>query len=964
VIIVGVAKYAFRSKTLTDEQLQQELTTIERLVEAHDHRAAAARLAKLHVSADCSARLLLRMAQLAIDADATEQANPILDRLELVDSFKAKAIYLRGIAAIKRNQAVQAELYWKHSVQINPSLISGWERLSQLYLTQIRSGDLRHALGGLQLQRRLSLDELVAYTSAYEPYYSAEERLNVVDAYASADHNDVFSLVAAARYQMMNDRIDQALERLNVRNPQAMDPKAVSVAVDGYLKQGDQASARRLLSHWPVSANIPIEISRARGILDSSTGQSDSAAWHLVRTVLDQPEDTAALYRLGISLERLGHHDPSKTALQLAATNERIGLLVYRIRRTSELPPAKLAPLYLELAQALQQSHRNLEASWWLQLAIPHLAPENYRPLSEALTKDRSNKTPIELQLIAAINLPAPTAEQVEIATQSSSTTSLKTATPSFTDVHESAGIEFQYESGSIGQKWLLESLGGGVTVLDYNGDGWPDLYFCQGGPLQAANDPPPPNRIARVPDKLFRNLGNGHFSDVTVESGLGDFNYSQGSTAADFDNDGDPDLVVANFGNNVFYRNNGDGTFSDISNILGLNQHHWHTSLGFSDLDRDGDLDLFIATYVGEPFKICRRSDGRFTSCSPANYPADEDFLYLNQGDGTFLDVSKEAGIHAPGGKGLGVVIAELTGDRLPDIYVTNDGTPNFLFRNDGLAPNGLIHFTEIGMAAGCAVNEAGIAQAGMGIASDDFDHNGWLDLYTTNFFKECNTLFFNLGDGVFEDRTAFAGLLKPTRQMLGFGVQSIDFASTGNSGVFIANGHIDDFGDRNEPWKMPPQLFSGDGQGRFQETSATAGPYFQQQMLGRAVARLDFDRDLRPDLVVTHLNRPAALLHNDTQDPGNVVVLSLVGTVSNRDGIGCRVQTTLNGKNRIFEVTSGDGYFACNERCVTIGLGQQTRIESLQIHWPLGAVSTLNDISANSRLRVIEGTDVALPH
>jgi hypothetical protein len=514
--------------------------------------------------------------------------------------------------------------------------------------------------------------------------------------------------------------------------------------------------------------------------------------------------------------------------------------------------------------------------------------------------------------------------------------------------VHASAGIDYQYFNGQTGYKYLLESMGGGVAVLDYDNDGWPDLYVPQG--CQFPVDPD--NR--RHVDRLFRNTGQGTFVDVTRAAGLGDHQYSQGCAVADYDNDGDQDIVVANFGPNTFYRNNGDGTFSEVADAVGLQGQAWSSSLALADLNRDGNLDLYVVNYVDQ-LKVCRTPDGGYACCDPANFNGQQDRLYQSRGDGRFQDVTNASGILHSNGNGLGVLIVDLDDDRWPDIYVANDTTPNFLFHNE--RSSGPPTFTSHGLLAGVAVSGEGQAQGSMGIACADFDDNGLLDLCVTNFYGEGATMYLNRGNLMFEDGTRAARLLLPTKRLVGFGVQAPDLDLDGRRELFMANGHIDDFSARNEPWKMPPKLFRRTDPGLFEEVSPACGDYFSGAYLGRGAACLDWDRDGDPDLAVVHQDAPLALLSNETPASGGVLILELHGVVSNRDAVGARIHVTAAGRSQVREICGGDGFYATNERAQHIGIGPASTAELVEVVWPAGSHQRLTNVSANSRIVFIEG-------
>jgi hypothetical protein len=517
-------------------------------------------------------------------------------------------------------------------------------------------------------------------------------------------------------------------------------------------------------------------------------------------------------------------------------------------------------------------------------------------------------------------------------------------------DRHQQTGIDFRFFNGDTGQRYLVETTGGGAGVLDFDADGWPDLYFPQGCrlPCNAAD--------STFTDRLYRNLGNGSFADVSADANLREVQYSQGCAAGDYDNDGFTDLAVANFGTNVVYRNNGDGTFRDVSSVCGISGGHFSTSLGWGDLDGDGNLDLVVINYVLDPLRICQNDRSAAMPCHPLIYEPESDILYVNLGDGAFADVTQAAGMVADDGRGLGLVIADFDDDGRPDVYVANDSTPSFLFRNL-VPPSGQrLAFTELGLSSGTAVNAEGLGTAAMGIACGDLDGDGRLDLYVTNFLGEADILYFNDGEMIFEDATKRAGLNDATKHM-GWGTQAIDLDLDGRLDLFLTNGHLDDRHYTGTPRKMPSQLFYNMGAGMFTDISRGSGDFFGLEHIGRGVARLDWNRDGRHDLVIAYQDRPAALLTNESPATGHRVVLQLHGVQSNRDAIGARLRASYSGQNQTLEICGGDGYCASNEKRQIIGIGRSTKLDLLEIRWPSGRQDHWQDIAADSELIVIEG-------
>jgi hypothetical protein len=497
-------------------------------------------------------------------------------------------------------------------------------------------------------------------------------------------------------------------------------------------------------------------------------------------------------------------------------------------------------------------------------------------------------------------------------------------ASVAFEDVHASLGVEFQYDTGANGRAFMVESTGGGGGWIDYDRDGWCDVYLVQGGnPTESPTHP--------AGDRIFRNL-DGRFIDVTDATARVDREYGQGLAVGDFDDDGFDDVFVANVGPDVLLRNMGDGTFADVTDEAGMADPRWGSSAAWSDLDLDGDLDLFVCNYlkydVFHP-KECRTSDGRPAICHPEEIDPEDNACYENLGNGTFRRVEEAWNLLGPGSKSLGVAIADFNGDLLPDIYVANDTTANHLFVQEGPG-----RFVERGVAMGCAMNGLGQYQASMGVACGDYDGNGYLDLYVTHFTGDSNTLYANLGPTGFHDETRIEGLHKPTLPYLGFGTVMVDFNCDGFQELMIANGHIDDWRHKNEPYAMPPQLFSFNGE-RWDERTAEAGAYFRGNYLGRALSTADFDRDGDIDALVVHQNAPAALLRNDSP-LGNWLLIELVGVRSNRRGVNAIVEVRQGDRRLVQHLVGGTSYCSAHEPALHFGLGTVDGECEVTVRWP----------------------------
>ena len=544
-----------------------------------------------------------------------------------------------------------------------------------------------------------------------------------------------------------------------------------------------------------------------------------------------------------------------------------------------------------------------------------------------------------------------------------------------FTDVTASARLLHATNiCGSRDNKqFLLEEMGCGVALFDYDNDGWLDIFLVNGTSLDPAISHLHPTSY------LFRNNRDGTFTDVTARSGLSHSGWGQGCCVGDYDNDGFEDLFVTYWGHNVLYHNNGDGTFTDVSARAGVEGTEWRWGAGccFLDYDRDGHLDLFVANYLNFDLETApKRGDSVYcryneigVPCGPLGFAGGTNILYRNRGDGTFEDVSEQSGIVNPrgpsvmvfvganwrprGSYGMGAAAADFDNDGWPDIYVACDSAPSLLYRNnhDGT-------FREIAVPAGCGLDENGVALSGMGVAVADYDGDGWLDIARTNFSEQVTTLYRNYGNGAFEDASIKAGL-GVNRKYLGFGVGFVDFNNDGWKDLFLANGHVySQIANRklHISYKEPKVVYRNLGNGRFQDVSFEAGKAIRAENLARGCAFGDFDNDGDVDVVINNLDGPPTLLRNDGGNRNNWMIVKCVGTRSNRSAIGTRVRVTSGGRSQIDEVMSGSSYYSQNDLRLHFGLGKANKVDDLEIAWPSGRKETFKHLPVNQFLVVEE--------
>jgi enediyne biosynthesis protein E4 len=528
-----------------------------------------------------------------------------------------------------------------------------------------------------------------------------------------------------------------------------------------------------------------------------------------------------------------------------------------------------------------------------------------------------------------------------------------------FVDVTQAVGIDFRHESSATTQKYLPETMGAGVALFDADGDGRLDVFFANGARI---SDPMPPGTVPvkdgpRYWNRLYRQKGDGRFEDVTVHAGLAGTGYGQGVAVGDYDNDGREDLYVTGLGGNQLYHNDGQARFTDVTAQAGVAGSGWSTSAAFVDYDHDGRLDLFVGRYLewsfeGNPY-CGQPAPGPRAYCHPDRFKGAAALLFRNRGAGRFEDVSREAGVANAQGKSLGVALSDFDRDGRVDVAVANDSVRQFLYRGHG-GP-----FEDVALAAGTAYDQDGRAFAGMGVDFADYDNDGWPDVVVTNLSNERYALFRNAGNGTFSYETHASGLGSLTHLYSGWGVRFLDYDNDGWKDLFVAQGHVMDTIELTSPhlrYRQPP-LLARNVHGRFQDVSTTSGDVFKESWAARGMAVGDIDDDGDLDVVVSTVGGRAYVLRNEGGNQAHWIQLRLVGSSSNRDGIGAEVRlVTATGALRQATASTSGSYLSASDKRVHFGLGSEAKCRSIEVRWPSGIVQRIESVPADQILTLTE--------
>jgi enediyne biosynthesis protein E4 len=741
------------------------------------------------------------------------------------------------------------------------------------------------------------------------------------------------------------------------------------------------AAARRarevkpeLLAAWQLSG-LALQLAgrNAEAIEEFSTAlrrfPEDADLWFYLARVqylqsLLKPAEQAARRALSLQPEHAGAH--TQLGMVLEALND-FDNAVMHYRRGAELsqklPRPPVLP-FVSTGNLLVKLERYAEALDYYNRAVTLNPNSSELHLARGRTLERLGRLSDArhaYQQAVALDGNQQARSALERLRVGAATQQVKAQTVTLTPVRlregaAAAGLTFVLRNAASPRKYQVETMTGGVGVLDFDGDGWEDIYFVNGAQLPELQKTGP-----AYWNRLFRNNQDGTFSDVTERAGVAGTGYAMGVAVADYDNDGAQDLFVAGVHRNQLFRNLGKGRFEEVTRQAGLlstTSNLWSVAAAWLDYDNDGDLDLFVVNYCKwspalDPYCGAQKEGWR-TYCFPDRYEGLPNQLFRNNGDGTFTDVSAASGIGQHIGKGMGIALADYDDDGFIDVFVANDTLPNFLFRNTGKGG-----FEEVGLLAGVALNDSGKPVSSMGVDFRDYDNDGWPDLIVSALEGETFPLFRNRGKGFFEDATWASGLGGGTVKRSGWGLGLFDFNNDGWKDLFTVNAHVNDNQElyNEQTYRQANSLLLNTGGGKFQDTSSAAGSDFQRRGAHRGCAFADFDHDGDVDVITTALNEPAELWWNETPRAAHWLTLRLVGTHSNRDGLGARVKlTVVDGGVQFNQASTSVGYASSSTRTVQFGLGQSKTVKEVEIRWPGGRVQRLKNVAVDQLLTITE--------
>lgn len=949
VVLAGLGWWIFR--TIDDSRFEADLRLAQRDLAAKRYERARQRL--LGLESQRPARGDVEYALGACREALGDRAGAIAAwiRVPPDSAYRAQAALRTAKALLETHQFAEAETRLKEALRYPGShSLEAWQTLAYLFKVEGRFEELR----GLFRAHWQEMPNPVAglqelWRIATYAYPVEEFRTKYVEAKQTAPH-DARVWLGLVNQAVRSGNLGEAELLLKERPATNTDDPAVWRARLNWARAANRPDeAEATLGHVDPEQFDLAELHSLAAWFAASRGDLDGERQSLEQAVATAPGSYGALERLAEIAHTAGQADRVKELRQRKAEVDRARAR-YEAMLFGPDPMSHPAEL-MELADAAGQP---FEALAWAVVARAR-DPSNSAPREfMAKREGHSSEAQRPATVLAAIRRDLARTQRTRRVTSVAGEPAPEV--PPFADDAAVAGLQFRYDTGTTASRQLPVTMGGGVALLDYDADGWLDVYVTQGGEF------PPATQPATAGDRLFRNRRDGTFEDATESSRISTLagGYGLGVAAGDYDNDGFTDIFVTRWRSYALFRNRGDGSFEAATAAAGLaGDRDWPTSAAFADLDGDGDLDLYVCHYLTwdeEHPKICRQANGKVISCPPREFAPLPDHVFRND-DGRFVDVSTDSGMHETEGRGLGVVAADLNGDRKIDVFVANDMSANLLFYN-----RGGFHFDESAQTAGVASNADGLYKAGMGIACGDVDGDGLPDLAVGNFYGESATLYRNMGDGLFTDRSAASGLAAPTRYVLSFGMGFLDANNDGRLDLAVANGHLDDLRPA-APFEMPAQLFLGAARGSLVEAGPRAGAPFTVPRIGRGLASGDLDNDGGADFLVTANDGLLAYFHNRSTTESHWLIVDVVGTASGRDAVGAAVTVRSGGLRQVAQRIGGGSYQSASDPRLHFGLRTFARADSVEVAWPSGRVDRYTDVRADTMYVLREGAPAPIP-
>ena len=859
-------------------------------------------------------------------------------------------------------QLVQAESSLRRAVDLNPFHLEANNRLGHLLQICGRTWESAPYFFAQIQQGKCRGDELLGM-AATDRFFRFDERLERMGEIPGSGTLPI--RLAAARRAIFENRerdAERILREILARHPQFGEAQGRLGRI--IVERGDVSEFHQWRSNLSDEARGHPEVLFVEGLQARRFGLFEGAIHCFLKALQLSPNHLGANLQIAACLDRLNH---AEIAREFA---DRAELMSKLEQHYSVLRGNFDEDLVFKVIELLDEMGRPWEAAGWCYVLnrIDHPPVRARRELNQRVS--RINGLPVQnvpgrlpSRHLCSMKFPPPKWPASNLSSDASQIAMNVSPLWEFSDDATRMGIRFQYFEGTEEQNRLthiFNVMGGGLGAMDYDADGWPDLYLAQANNWR--NKWPQPEWT----DRLFRNLHGEQFADVTRSAGLNETSFSHGVTISDFDQDGFADVHVGNLGPNTLYRNNGDGTFNDVTLSAGVAGSEWSTSSAFADFNGDGLPDLFVLNYTllrETAEKECPSSDGEPRACTPDLLKAEYDRFYVNRGDGTFQDVSESAGIRVPDGKGLGIVVWDFESDGRLSAFVANDTTPNFLFLNRRTTPDGIPNFSDEAPVRGVAFDQDGNAQASMGVAVGDANGDGRLDLFISTFFGDSKTLQIGQEGGAFSDLTRPFCLRDPAFWMLGFGCQFADFDGDRWEDLVMTNGHVDQHSSTGSEDRMPPQLFRNLQGRRFEEVPARRlGSFFQGKYLGRGLATFDWNRDGRIDLGISHLHSPFSLITNRTPSRAKPLVIRLAGRTGCREAIGATLIAECRGEKVYRFLAAGDGFLVSNERLIHLAWPDVSQIERLTVRWPGGHDQTWKNVDVGQEILLIEGRELPM--